>query len=64
MYTILVPPALDINGLTVPSFLAFLSCFADLPLFFVLATLASREFHLAGPIHPVMPLGRAAFAGE
>jgi hypothetical protein len=63
MYLSLVPPAL-VNGLTVPSFVAFLSCFAGLPLFLILATLASCKFHLAGPIYSVTPLGRTAYAGE
>jgi hypothetical protein len=58
------PPAFLINGLTVSSFLNFLSCFAALPLFGSLATLASCEFRLIGPVRSVMPSGRTVYARE
>jgi hypothetical protein len=48
MYFVGLPPiGFAINGLTVPRFVAFLSCFAGLALFLILATLASCKFHLA-----------------
>jgi hypothetical protein len=58
------PPDFLINGLTISSFLDFLSCFAALPLFWSLATLVSCEFRLIGPVRSVMPLGRTVYAGE
>lgn len=58
------PPAFLINGLTVSSFLNFLSCFVSLPLFGSLATLASCEFRLIGPVRSVMPSGRTVYARE